>query len=159
MTTAALPVDLIVKLHAKDWSPIALADRFKVSCETIANLLKRAEPNKPVSDFAAKLEKLRAEVPNDYCRKELEKTVEFLRTYQAASALEKCRRITEAVESGARSVAEISEDAKLYKEEAELLIAEMVADGRLIKRDQGGIHNRGRKQKFHYFTPAEIESL
>lgn len=159
MTTAALPIDLILRLTAKDWTPRDLADRFKVSVEAITKLLESAEPNHPVSAFAAKLEKLKAEVPNDYCRKELEKTVEYLRTYQAASVLEKCRRITCAVKSGARSIAEIAEDAKLHKDEAAQLIAEMVESGRLIKRAQGGINNRGRKQKFHYFTLEESESL
>lgn len=146
-----LPVDLILKLKEKKWSNKALAQRFNVSVRTICRAMSTHEPDEPTVDFANKLEKLRAEVPNEYCRKELNRTIHYLRTYQASSKSDKCRRITNAIADGARSLSEIAEESNLYKTEAEELIGEMVAEGKVEKRAPGGIANRGRKLKYQYY--------
>lgn len=133
---------------------------FGVSKATIKRKLKKNDPEKNESDrevlsFAAKLQKLVREVPNDYCRKEMNRLINDFRITQAASSEVKIARILEAVGTGAREIEQIAEEARLSESETLRLLDELIEKQRIVKRARGGVLNRGRKTLYHYYPLSD----
>lgn len=150
-------MQLLIRLREKGVSLQGIADRFKVSKNTVKRALGAPKTDPKVLTFAAKLEKLVAEAPDGYCRKELNRTIWFLRTHRAASKDSKYQKIIDSINSGAREVEEIAEDCRFSKLEAAQLLGELVEQGKVETRDRGGILNRGRKMKLHYFIKKAVD--
>ena len=146
-----LDVELILKLRSKGVSRQAIATRFSVSLATIKRLLKDYVQDPAVLSFARRLEKLVAEAPDEYCRKEVNRAVNFLRTQQAASRNSKFHKITEAIASGAREIESIAEECGFSKRETLLLVGELINNDKVERRPRGGRLNGGSKQAFHYY--------
>ena len=152
--SANLDVNFIRALVAKGWSRQQLANRFKVDKSTIKRLLRDKEEKKDVLSFAAKLEALLAEVPDEYCRKELNRTINFIRTHSAMSREDKQLMILSSLETGATELEEIVDDCDFQRsdiaEEIKELLEDLVKEGLVEKRERGGILNSGAGRKYCY---------
>jgi predicted Rossmann fold nucleotide-binding protein DprA/Smf involved in DNA uptake len=95
------------------------------------------------STFAAKLRKLLAEVPDDYCRKEINRTLSALYANRVASKAARYQKIISSILSGAREVDEIAEDCGFPKQDTLQLLDELIAQEKVIRRERGGFLNRG----------------
>jgi predicted transcriptional regulator len=148
---AEIDFDFLKRLREKGWSLDRLAARFGVSKSTIQRRLRTNEPDREVLDFARRLQKLLAEVPNEYCRKELQRTIHHMRRCQAISEDQKHEKILHSLATGAREVEEIAEDCGFSKRQTGDLLEQLIESGAVERRVRGGTLNRGRKMKFHYF--------
>ena len=149
------PIDIeeLKELKADGWSYAQLAVRYRVGKSTIKRRFKsemRANKDAEVMEFAKKLQKLAAETPAGYCRAELMRLVNHIRTYQAMTAEQKRQLVLGSIESGAREVEEIAEDCQFTKSETAQILDEMCELRLVEKRPRGGKLNRGRKMKFHW---------
>jgi predicted ArsR family transcriptional regulator len=146
-----LDVELLNRLRDKGVSHQGMAMRFGVSKNTIKRALGAPKTDPQVLTFAAKLARLVSEAPDDYCRKELNRAVAFLRSHRAPNKEVRYQKIIDSINSGAREVEEIAEDCSLSKTETLELLGELIEQGKVESRDRGGTLNRGRKMKLHYF--------
>lgn len=151
--------ELIVELFDSGVSYQKLALRFGASRRTIQRRISEAKGKKKadpkVLTFAAKLAKLIAEAPDDYCRKELDRTINFLRTHQAANKESKYQKIIASINSWAREIEEIAEDCSFSKAETLQLLGEMIEQGKIEARANVGVQTRGRK-KIHYHIKRAV---
>lgn len=149
-----LDVDFIRALAVKGWTRQQLADRFKVSKVTIKRLLRDRDEKKEVLSFAAKVEALLSEVPDEYCRRELNRMINFLRTHSAMSRDDKQLMILSSLETGATELEEIVDDCDFQRsditEEIKDLLDDLVKEGLVVKRVRGGRLNSGAAMKYNY---------
>jgi len=154
-----LDTSLLLALKKKGWSTQRLAIHFEVSPATIKRRLKKKEKrDEKVMSFATLLEKFAREAPDGYCRKEIFRAVNLIRTRHSLTKDQKKRRICESIESGARTIHDIADDfgfqtqkeKAMFGEELIPLLDELVAEQRILKRMQGGKNNSGRKVGYHY---------
>lgn len=157
--TALDAAELIRLKDEKRLSLQALANRFGVSRATMQRRLSAArgegEKDTEVMCSAAELERFARTVANPVVKKEIFSLVYLLRTRHAASVESKKKRIIAAVELGAREIEEIADDCQMRSGEVLELLETMVAENRIEKRARGGLQNRGRKTKYHYFVSIE----
>lgn len=134
----------------------ALAIKFKVSKSTMKRRLRElseSKTDKEVIAFSTKLEKLAAEVPNEFCRKEVLRAVNIIRTQHAIPDAKRKERILSFLREYAPiplEPDEIAHAAGLHKSEVEGLLAEMVEANLIRRSTRGGKANSGRRQKFNY---------
>jgi transcriptional regulator with XRE-family HTH domain len=154
---ADINFEVLTSLRSKGASLETLAIRFRVSRSTIQRKLKTKVAAPEVLSFAAKLQRLVDEAPDGLCRKELLRSIHFIRTRHNVSRDGRKAQIIEAISTGAQTIEDIADDCGLdkeqmivYKEELLEIIDELIAEKRIVRRARGGIHNRGRKQKFIY---------
>lgn len=156
-----ITIALLNELQSKGKSVGAIAQQLKVSERTIYRKLKKHEPDAEVVAFAAKLEKLIAEVPNGLCRKELQRAINTMRTRLNISRDGRKTQIVEAIRTGAQTVEDIAGDLGLTAEELHVyktdlieMLDELIAEKSIVKQLRGGVHNRGRKQKYIYLLAS-----
>ena len=131
-------------------------NKFGASRSTIKQRLRELQPKEKdtaIMTFALKLEDLAASVSSNFCRKEVNRLVHFLRTRAALSEEDKKIIILKSFVPAdmPKDEAEISEDCGFDKKETAELLAKLVEENRLEARTRGGVANRGRKIKYNYF--------
>lgn len=156
--------ETLLSLRSRGWSVGRLANKFSCSVSTIKKKLKKLQPkekDEAIMSFAAKLEVLAKDAPTGFCKKELMRQVNFLRTRYAVSRADKKELIVKTFipEDMPRDVEEISEDCGFPISDTLDLLSELVAENRVEARLRGGVHNRGRKKKHQYFLIAIEKTL
>lgn len=105
-------------------------------------------------NFAKRLEEVGRDAPAGYCRDELNRLVNNIRSLHAVSDEEKKKRILHSIETGAREAEEIADDCRFSLRETTRLIRVLTKEKRIEKKSRGGVMNRGRRMKFNYFLAA-----
>lgn len=148
----------LLRLKQAGLSHAQVAIRLGVSKATIKRRWRRIVGGKDpqVLAFARQLEIVRELAPTEYCRIELNRLINDIRTLGAASREAKQSKILESLDSGAREIDEIAGECRLSRNEAVALLEDMISDGLVIRRSRGGALNRGRRQKFHYVPSADL---
>lgn len=145
----------LLRLKGK-MSAQALANKFKVSKATMKRRLRELDGNatdKQVIAFSTKLEKLVADVPNDFCRKELLRAINLIRTRHAIPDSKRKENILNFLREYSPVPLEADEIAHatgLPKKEVETLLDQMVDENKILRSSRGGTMNRGRRKKFNY---------
>lgn len=156
--------ELIIRLRAKGVSVKAISDRFCLPKSTVEDILEEHTPDEAVIAFVNDLTQLCGDVPPGYCRQELMRMIEYLRKYQSLSPLAKERRIIRIIESGVFNLEDIIRESGLMNGEASEILDRLTCEGKILARPRGGVLNRGRKVKFHYYPvennafPMPVES-
>jgi hypothetical protein len=142
------------RLKEKGWSTERLRIHFKVSKSTIKRRLRELAGVKQQNymTLAMRLETIGRQAPPGFCREELNRLVSSIRTM--VSDEEKKKAILASIESGAWTVVEISDECRLMREDTERLLKILVLEGSVGAREPGGVMNRGRKKKFHFYLLA-----
>lgn len=109
------------------------ADRLGASLSTIKRMLRESVTDTAVLTFTKKLEALIAEVPDEYCAKEVRRTVHAMRRAKFNNNDRKYRLIVKAMATGASELEEIAEDCFIAEKEAQQLLAEMI-DKKLVEK-------------------------
>ena len=157
MKRVELDMNVLLKLHdnGNGLSYQQLANRFGTSKATIKRRFKssqvKPEKDTAVLSFAARLQELLPDVPNGSCKKELMRCIQTMRTRHAISRNEKKQLIVNSLKTGARELEEICEDTGFEKSDSVALLEEMATENLIVIRERGGVLNRGRKIKYHYF--------
>jgi DNA-directed RNA polymerase specialized sigma24 family protein len=147
---------LALKALPKPWSNQRLANKCGVSKATIKRRLREASENstdKNVIDFSTKLAKFAAEAPDGFCRKELLRAVNIIRTRHAIPDSKRKEIILGYLKEYAPVPLEPDEIAHatgLPKKEVETLLTEMVEAKQVKRGSRGGKQNSGRRTKFHF---------
>ena len=118
--------EIIDELRAEGLSLQKVADRLEVSLSTIKRLTRETATDPLVLEFTKKLELLIAEVPDEYCAKEVRRTVHAMRRENINSDDRRYQLIIKAMETGASELEEIAEDCFISEKEARQLLGEMV---------------------------------
>lgn len=147
---------LLIELKNKGWSIGRLTNKFGASRSTIKQRLRKLQPkekSQEIMTFALKLEQLAENVASNFCRKEVNRLVHFLRTRAALSDEDKKLIILKSFVPSdmPKDEVEIAEDCGFDKAETSELLAKLVEENRLEARTRGGVANRGRKIKYNYF--------
>lgn len=141
----------LLDLRSQGLSSECLAQHFGVSKATVKRRLRKAEPRDPeVVAFANRLAQIAAEAPPGYCRDELNRLINNLRTLRRARAGDRADMVLESIATGAREIEEIAEDCNLTQRETFEILEKLLTENRVCKQPRGGIQNRGCKMKFHY---------
>ncbi|HRJ90077.1 MAG TPA: helix-turn-helix domain-containing protein [Pyrinomonadaceae bacterium] len=146
----------LLEMKQRGYSHARIAIALGVSKATVKRRWRRIVGGKDpeILEFARQLEIVRASAPTDYCRIELSRLINQIRTCHAASPEVKRTKIFKALLSGAREIEEIAEECRLSRSEAETHLTVLIEARLVSKRARGGALNRGRRQKFHYVPLA-----
>lgn len=101
--------------------------------------------------FAVRLAEVGRDAPPGFCRDEVMRLVNNIRTKYAVPDDERKRRVVYSIATGAREVDEIADDCQFSRGEIERLLKILIDEKVVEKRPRGGTLNRGRKMKFYYF--------
>lgn len=146
---------LLLALKSEGKSNEYLARRFSVSKATIKRRLRKAKNNQTenqIISFAAKLAKLAAESPDGFCRREVFKLVNSLRTKHALSAEKKSEIILGFLRDGGTifEADEIAAETGLSQSDVIGLLEGLTEKGLVIKQKQLRAGRRGRTRSFFY---------
>lgn len=139
MGTVKIDMNELFRLRDLGYSRAKLADHFGVSDRTVQNYLRYD----PVNQFANKLTSLIADAPEGYCRKELQKLINDLRTFKTSTIEEKKAKILKSLKSEACEIEEIAEDCALSETEVLDLLKDLQNEQRVAVRIQ--------QKKIRYF--------
>lgn len=119
-------------LRANGFSRPRLAKHFGVSESTIKRLLQ----NDPVNQFANQLTFLVDDAPEGYCRNELKRLINDLRTYKTSTLEEKKSKVLTSLKSMACEIEEIADDCNLSEKEILDLLKDLENEKKIYTRVQ-----------------------
>lgn len=125
-------MDELLFLRGQGFSRPKLAKHFGVSERTIQNVLA----NDPVNKFANQLTVLVENAPEGYCRNELKRFINDLRTYKTSTNEVKKLRILTSLKSLACEIGEIADDCNLSERETLDLLKDLENEKKIYTRIQ-----------------------
>lgn len=120
----------LLELRAKGFTRPKLAAYFGVSELTITRKLRED----PTNQFANKLARLVNDAPEGFCRQELKRLINELRTYKTSTIEEKKMKILNSLKSEASEIDEIADDCNLSETETLDLLKDLENEKKIYVR-------------------------
>lgn len=108
-------------------------------------------------EFRRKVAGLLDDVPDDYCKRDLNRLLAQLRNRYGLSKEEKKEKIFNSIESGAATVSEIVEETGIDRQQVEICLRELEQVGK-IRREKMSISRVGRPANYFFLNYASSAS-
>lgn len=117
--------------------------------------MDKNERRKEISDFARKLSELAESAPDGYARRDLNRTLHFLRQRYKTSPEEKKILILKKISEGARARAELISELGFSVRQTDRSLKELIEEKK-IRLEKIHLHDGGGRPRFEYFLTIEI---